>query len=96
MVTFQIGIVQFLSPVVTFAILLVKKFLPVVSLENRDLGSGPRFPVADPGVRYRGPLRSPILTVQALSFNEESKFLVQTFHTQFLKWSMFEASEALQ
>ena len=39
--------------VVTFAILLVKKFLPVVFLENWDLGS---------------PLPSPILTVQALVY----------------------------
>ena len=30
--------------------------LPVVSLENRDLGSGPRFMVVDPGVHYQGPL----------------------------------------
>ena len=28
--------------------------------------------------------------------NEESKFLTQNFHTQFLKQSMFEASEVLQ
>ena len=34
----------------------IRKFLPVVSLENRDLGSGPR-----------GPLPSPVLTVQALA-----------------------------
>ena len=45
---------------------LVKKFLPSVSLENRDLGSGPRFPVVDPGVHYQGILPSPILSVQAL------------------------------
>ena len=60
----QICIVQFLSLVVTFAILLVRKFLLAVSLENQDLGSGPRFPV----VHYRGPLPSPILTVQALRY----------------------------
>jgi hypothetical protein len=29
------------------------KFLPVVSLENRDLGSGPQFPVVDPGSTTR-------------------------------------------
>ena len=28
----------------------------MVSLENRDLGSGPRFMVVDPGVHYQGPL----------------------------------------
>ena len=33
---------------------------------DRDLGSGPRFPVVDPGVHYQGTLPSPILTVQAL------------------------------
>ena len=38
----------------------------MVTLKKSDLGRGPRFLVADPGVRYRGPLRSPILTVQAL------------------------------
>jgi hypothetical protein len=38
----------------------------MVTLQKSDLGRGPRFLVADPGVRYRGPLRSPILTVQAL------------------------------
>ena len=38
----------------------------MVTLQKSDLGRGPRFSVADPGVRYRGPLRSPILTVQAL------------------------------
>ena len=38
----------------------------MVTIQKSDLGSGPRFPVADPGVRDRGPLPSPILTVQAL------------------------------
>ena len=41
---------------------------PMVTLKKSDLGRGPRFSVADPGVRYRGPLRSPILTVQALAW----------------------------
>ena len=40
-------------PVATFAFLLVRKVLPVVSLENWDLGSGPWFLVVDPGVHYR-------------------------------------------
>jgi hypothetical protein len=35
------------------------------------------------------------LALKYLFFNEESKFLVKIFHTQFLKQSMFEASEAL-
>jgi hypothetical protein len=34
-----------------------------IDLENRDLGSEPRFLVVDSGVHYRGPLPSPILTV---------------------------------
>ena len=37
-----------------------------------------------------------IRTPKYLFCNEEFKFLVQIFHTQFLKQSMFEASEALQ
>ena len=37
-----------------------------------------------------------IRTPNYLFFNEELKFLVRIFHTQFLKQSMFEASEALQ
>ena len=41
---------------------------PMVTLQKSDLGRGPRFSVADPGVRYRGPLLSPILTNQALGF----------------------------
>ena len=52
--------------VVTVAILSIKKFQPVVSLEIQDLGSGPLFQVVDPGVHYQGPLPSPILTVQEL------------------------------
>ena len=52
-VTFQIGIVEFSSPVVTFAILSFRNFQPVVSLENPDLGSGPLFRVVDLGVHYQ-------------------------------------------
>ena len=37
-----------------------------------------------------------IRTLKYLFFNEEFKFLVQIFHTYFLKQSLFEASEALQ
>ena len=47
----------------------------MVTLQKSYLGSGPRFSVADPGVRYQGPLRSPILTVQALAFTPEIFFL---------------------
>ena len=36
----------------------------MVILQKSDLGSGLQFLVADPGVRDRGPLPSPILTVQ--------------------------------
>ena len=51
-------------PVATFAFLLVRKVLPVVSLENWDLGSGPWFLVVDPGVHYRGPLLPPAISRQ--------------------------------
>ena len=37
-----------------------------------------------------------VRTPKYLFFNEEFKFLVQIFHTWFLKQSMFEASEAPQ
>ena len=33
---------------------------PMVTIQKSDLGSGPRFPVADLGVRDRGPLPSPL------------------------------------
>ena len=57
---------------------------PMVTLQKSDLGRGPRFSVADPGVRYRGPLRSPILTVQAYvkskshcGFQKQTKLLIE-------------------
>ena len=34
---------------------------------DRDLGSGPRFPVVDPKVHYQGPLPSPTLMVPGQS-----------------------------
>ena len=40
-------------------------FTPMMTLQKSDLVRWPRFSVVDPGVLYRGPLRSPILTVHA-------------------------------
>ena len=37
-----------------------------------------------------------IRTLEYLFFNKKFKFLVQIFHTYFLKQSLFKASEALQ
>ena len=58
-------------------------------LHHLDLGSGPRFQVENPRVRDRGPLPSPILTVQALQIFFEDCILEITFEDQVQKFTDF-------